>query len=151
MGCWKCKFPDLKLCLYLAFRGFYRFSKVSYWPWCEHVWVYSDVFPWWRWHFTLSYDCQRWLRQKSSRSYMFCKIVHKNIVELTEKHLCLSLFLIKLRALSLQLYLKKVPVQVFYCEFCEICKNIFFTEHLRTTASTSNFDEKGILKIYTKK
>ena len=22
-----------------------------------------------------------------------------------------------------------------FCEFCEICKNTFFTEHLRTTAS----------------
>ena len=27
-------------------------------------------------------------------------------------------------------------VQVFSCEFCEISKNTFFTEHLWTTAST---------------
>ena len=27
------------------------------------------------------------------------------------------------------------------CEFCEISKNIFFTEHLRTTASTFSFSE----------
>ena len=26
-------------------------------------------------------------------------------------------------------------VQVFFCEFCEISKNTFFTEHLRETAS----------------
>ena len=25
--------------------------------------------------------------------------------------------------------------QVFPCEFCEICKNTFFAEHFRTTAS----------------
>ena len=29
----------------------------------------------------------------------------------------------------------KSPAQVFSCEFCEISKNTFFTEHLRTTIS----------------
>ena len=32
-------------------------------------------------------------------------------------------------------YLKETLAQVFSCEFCEISKNIFFTEHLRPTAS----------------
>ena len=31
--------------------------------------------------------------------------------------------------------LKKTPVQVFSCEYCEVFKNIFLTEHPRTTAS----------------
>ena len=30
---------------------------------------------------------------------------------------------------------KDTLAQVFSCEFCEIFKNTFFTEHLRTTAS----------------
>ena len=30
---------------------------------------------------------------------------------------------------------KETLAQVFSWEFCEISKNIFFTEHLRTTAS----------------
>ena len=30
---------------------------------------------------------------------------------------------------------KETLVQVFSCEFCEISNNIFFTEHLWTTAS----------------
>ena len=30
---------------------------------------------------------------------------------------------------------KETLAQVFSCEFCEISKNTFFTEHLRTTAS----------------
>ena len=29
---------------------------------------------------------------------------------------------------------KEIPAQVFSCEFCEIYKNIFFTEHLWETA-----------------
>ena len=32
-------------------------------------------------------------------------------------------------------YKKEVLTQVFSCEFCEIFKNTFFTEHLRATAS----------------
>ena len=35
----------------------------------------------------------------------------------------------------LQLYLKDTPAQVFFCDFCEIFKNFFFTEHLQTTTS----------------
>ena len=30
---------------------------------------------------------------------------------------------------------KETLAQVFYCEFCEISKNTFFTEQLRATAS----------------
>ena len=32
---------------------------------------------------------------------------------------------------------------MFFCEFCEIFKNNFFTEHLRTTASEFPSDELG--------
>ena len=30
---------------------------------------------------------------------------------------------------------KETVAEVFYCEFCEISKNTFFTEHLWATAS----------------
>ena len=43
-------------------------------------------------------------------------------------------------AWGLQLHKKETLVQVFSCEFCEISKNNFFTEYLRTTASTSNYE-----------
>ena len=49
-------------------------------------------------------------------SLKFCKI--------TGKHLCQSHFI------------KKVTLtQVFFCEFCEIFKKVFFIEHIRITAS----------------
>ena len=35
---------------------------------------------------------------------------------------------------------------MFSCEFCEISKNIFFTEHLRTTAFA--FQAAYTMKIY---
>ena len=44
-------------------------------------------------------------------------------------------FLIKLQASELQLYKKETLALVFSWEFCEIFKNTFFTEHLRTAAS----------------
>ena len=43
-------------------------------------------------------------------------------------------------AWGLQLHKKETLVQAFSCEFCEISKNNFFTEYLRTTASTSNYE-----------
>ena len=50
------------------------------------------------------------------------KGVFRDFKKFTEKHLCQSLFLIKLQA------------SVFSCEFCEIPKNTFSKEHLWTTA-----------------
>ena len=51
------------------------------------------------------------------------KGVLRNFAKFTEKHLCQSLFLIKLQACN---FIKKEAlVQVFSCEFCEISKNTF--------------------------
>ena len=46
---------------------------------------------------------------------------------LIEKHLCQSLF-------SCNFIKKDTLAWVFSCEFCEISKKTFLTEHLRTTA-----------------
>ena len=60
------------------------------------------------------------------------KGVLRNLTEFTGKHLCQRLFFNKVAVH----FIKKEPlVQVFSCEFCEISKNTFFTEHLWTTAS----------------
>ena len=40
--------------------------------------------------------------------------------------------------------------QVFSCEFCEISKNIFFTDHLMTTASINTFSNDQIVHIFEK-
>ena len=61
---------------------------------------------------------------RSSCRQMFFKTgVIGNFAIFTGKHLCWSLFLIKLRALGLQLYFNLVPketsTQVFSCENCE--------------------------------
>ena len=62
---------------------------------------------------------------KSSRPETFCKKdALKNLAKFTGKHLCQSLFL-----------KKETLAQVFFCEFCEIFKNTFFTEYLLATAS----------------
>ena len=59
-----------------------------------------------------------------------------NFSKLTGKHLCQSLFLNKVAGLKACNFIeKKSLAQVFSCEFCKICKNTFFQEHIRTTTS----------------
>ena len=65
---------------------------------------------------------------KSSRPEVFCrKGVLRNFVKLTGKRLCQNLFFNKVPDLRPATLLKKA--QVFSCEFCEISKITFFTEH----------------------
>ena len=57
---------------------------------------------------------------RSSHAYVFYKSgVLQNGAKFTEKQVSQSLFLIKL---SLQLYLKKTPAQLFFYEFFKIIK-----------------------------
>ena len=78
---------------------------------------------------------------RSSRSQMFFKIgVLKNLAIFTRKHLCWSLFLIKLQAWRpLHFIEKETPTQVFFCEYCEIIENSFFIEHLLLIILFRNF------------
>ena len=66
---------------------------------------------------------------------VFCKkkCSYRNITKFTGEHLCQSFFFNKVTG--------RGPLeQVFSCEFCEISKKTFFTEHLWATASNiSNF------------
>ena len=73
------------------------------------------------------------------RSHQTCSIekgVPKNFTNFTRKHLSLR------PATSF----KKIQVQVFSCEFCEIFRNAFSIEHLWMTASTSS--NAKFLNIY---
>ena len=67
------------------------------------------------------------------------KGVFRNFAKLTRKHLCQSLFFNKVADLRPATLLKKKQTltQVLSCEFCEISKNTFSAEHLRTTASVT--------------
>ena len=74
---------------------------------------------------------------QNRRAEVFCKKnVPENFAKFTGKHLCWSLFLTKFQVSGLQ-FAKNTPAQEFFCEFCEIFRNIFFTEHLRTTTSVT--------------
>ena len=70
---------------------------------------------------------------RSSRSEMFLKI-WQNLQENTCARVS---FLIKLRASGLRsaTLLKRDSSRVSFCKLCEIFKNTFFTEHLRTITS----------------
>ena len=71
--------------------------------------------------------------RSSYRSCSLKKDVHNFFSKFTRKHLCRVSFLIKLqKALAIK---KETLAQVLFCEFCEIFKNTFFKDHLRTTTS----------------
>ena len=60
---------------------------------------------------------------RSSHLGVFCKKgVLRNFAKFTGKHLCQSLFLIKLLALPCNFIKKETLIQVFSCEFYEISK-----------------------------
>ena len=59
----------------------------------------------------------------------------RNFTKFAGKHLCQSLFLIKLQASVCNFVKKETLAQVLSYEFCEISKNTFFTEYLWATAS----------------
>ena len=65
---------------------------------------------------------------EASTEGVLYKSVLKNFANSTGKHLCWSLFLIKL-----------TPTQVFSCEICEFFKNTYFQEHLPATALVTVF------------
>ena len=75
--------------------------------------------------------------QGITRICSITKDVLKNFTKFIGKHLCQSLFLNKFAGLRPATLSKKRLTQVFTCECCEIFKNAFFTEHLRTNASQS--------------
>ena len=66
------------------------------------------------------------LRQKQPPGYSIKKGVLKNFVNFTRKPLCQSYFI-----------KKEAVAQMFSCEFSEIFKNTFFTEHFRATSSVN--------------
>ena len=58
---------------------------------------------------------------RSNCQEVFCKKAFpRNFAKFTGKHLCHSLF-----------FKKDALAEVLSCEFCEISKNTFLTEHLR--------------------
>ena len=71
------------------------------------------------------------------------KVVLKNFAKFTGKHLCQCHFFNKVIK-------KETLAQVFPCEFYEISKNAFFTEHLRTTTSRFCWASLTILEIFLK-
>ena len=79
--------------------------------------------------------------KRSSRSEVFYnKSILKNFANFTGKKPVPESFLIKKRPEACKFIKKETLAQVFSCEFWDISKNNFFTEHLRTTASEEKED-----------
>ena len=79
---------------------------------------------------------QRLFRSSQLRCSMK-KGVLRNFSRFTGKYLCQSLFLNKVTGLGPHFIKKETLAQGFSCEFWEISKNNFFTEHVWVTPSGS--------------
>ena len=75
--------------------------------------------------------------------------VLRNFRKFTGKHLSQSPFLIKLQA-ACNIIKKGALAQVFSCEFSEISKNNFLTEHLWPNASACNMFSKDFSVVVEK-
>ena len=73
--------------------------------------------------------------QKQPSEVLCKKKCSKKFANFTGKHLCWSLFLIKLQTLRPATLLKAVLTQVLSCEIYKIFNKTYFEEHPRTTAS----------------
>ena len=83
-----------------------------------------------------------WLIQKQPPEW-FCKDgVLKNFPNFTIKHLCYSLFLIKLQALRPATLLKRGSNTGVFLWNYKIFKKTYFEEHLRTVASFNKVIER---------
>ena len=75
------------------------------------------------------------IHQKQLPEVFYKKGVLRNFAKFTGKHLCQSLCFNRPQACN---FIKKETLaEVFSCEFCEISKKTFFTEHLWVAASNS--------------
>ena len=87
------------------------------------------------------------------RSHQRCSVkkgVLRNFAKFNGKHLCQCLYFNNVAGLN---FIKKEALaQVFSCEFCEIFKNTFFTEHFWATVSVSiqDSDYSNVFLIYGK-
>ena len=77
---------------------------------------------------------------RSSHRRCSIKKVLLEITQNSQENTCAKVsFLIKFQASGSNFIKKDTLAQVFSCEFCEISKNTFVTEHLRATASENLF------------
>ena len=77
-------------------------------------------------------------KYRSSHPEVFCKKgVLRNFVKFTGKHLCQSLFSIKIQACN---FIKKEALALmFSCSFCEISQNTFFFRTAPVAASVNKY------------
>ena len=74
--------------------------------------------------------------RSSHQRFSIKKVVLKNFVKVTGKHLCQCPFFQKVAGLRAYNFIKvETLTQAFFCKFCKNFKNTSFTKHLRTTPS----------------
>ena len=77
------------------------------------------------------------LHQKKPPEVFYLKRCSLEFCKIHRKHLCQRLFFNKVAGLACNFIKKKTLTQALSCEFSEISKDTFLTEHLWTIASVA--------------
>ena len=102
---------------------------------------YENLIPW---RFLTDSNSKSKKDRNSHQRSAVEKGVPRSFTKFTKSNCARVSFLIKFRVLTFSFIKKETLAQVFSCEFCEISKKTFFTEHLRAISS-----EKIIRWIFT--
>ena len=82
-----------------------------------------------------SFTCKLFFWQKQPPE-VFCKKMFLQMLQNAQENILARIpFFIKLQASTYSVIKKETLAQLFSCEFCEILKKTFLTEHLLETAS----------------
>ena len=88
------------------------------------------------------------MKFRSNRPEVFRKKgVLRNFAKVIGKHLCQSLFLIKLQAEACNFIKRETQTRVFSCKFCEISKKTFSCRTPQVVASGKKAMSKSMLKV----
>ena len=82
--------------------------------------------------------CSRPRKLEAATRGALYKKIFLEIPQYLQKNTCVGVFFYKAADLQACNLLKKTPTQVFSCEYCEISKNNYFEELLRTAASETS-------------
>ena len=85
--------------------------------------------------------CEKRLRKQQNLKKRQGRSSATEIILVQSPNLFLPPYFSKIQKSVLEKVIFKTLVQVFFCEFCKIFKNIFFTEHVQANASVIRIEK----------
>ena len=153
----------LKNYKYFAHLNYPLLLKLFFYNWCNYLIFMYKIWKCWEWIAVYNYE-KRKIIQIYSKIFLTLEIawggffffentrykkgVLRNFAKFTGNTCARVSFWIKLQAPGCSFIKKETLAQVFFSELCEISKNTFFIEHLRTIASVTLMSDQDITYLW---